>query len=177
VRDSFARADGGVGSSWLGNLSGYRIESQALHNTGGNAGVLLWNESFGAAQEVFATVTATDPSATELGLVLKAQGTNDCDLIEVWYRPDLGLAQVWTCAAGTWWQHGDNLPLILLPGDRFGARVATDGTVEVFKNGIRIGQVAVDDRWPHRAAGRRVGVLLIDSPTIVLDDLGGGTAP
>jgi hypothetical protein len=177
VRDSFTRADGGVGSSWLGNLSGYRIESQALHNTGGNAGVLLWNESFGTAQEVFATVQATDPTATELGLVLKAQGTSDCDLLEVWYRPDLGLAQVWTCAAGTWWQHGSNIPLILLPGDRFGARAGADGTVEVFKNGIAVGSLTVDDRWPHRAAGGRVGVLLIDSPTIVLDDLGGGTTP
>ncbi|NJR53036.1 MAG: hypothetical protein HC780_29245 [Leptolyngbyaceae cyanobacterium CSU_1_3] len=78
---------------------------------------------------------------------------------------------------GTWIQHGADIPLTLQPGDQFGARAKSDGTVEIYKNGTLVGSVVVSADWPHRAAGGGVGVWLIDAPTTVLDDIGGGTLP
>ena len=167
-----------MGTNWLGGTQNYSVDGNALHNVGGDAQPLLWNTSFGPDQEIFATLTQVDTNASEVDLLLKAQDTTPCNLLEVWYQPSRGTAQVWTCHNyGSWTQHGADIPLTLAAGDQFGARAQADGTVTVYKNGTAVGNVTVDSSWPYVANGGRVGVWLIDAPGTVLDDVGGGTLP
>lgn len=178
ILDSFTRTDGPIGSDWLGATQNYSIAGNMLENVGGNTDPIFWQSSFGADQEVFTTITSMDATASEVDLVLKAQDTTPCNLIEVWYQPSRGTAQVWTCHTwGTWTQHGSDIPLSLAAGDQFGARAQADGTVTVYKNGTAVGSATIDSSWPYVAHSGRVGIWLIDAPNIVLDDVGGGTRP
>ncbi len=178
ILDSFTRADGAVGSDWVGDTPSYSIAGNALHNGGGGPNPLFWNSSFGPAQEVFATISSLDATASEVDLLLKAQDTTPCNLLEVWYQPSRGTVQVWTCHNwGTWTQQGADIPVSFAPGDQFGARAAADGTVTVYKNGTAVGTVTMTNSWPYVANGGRVGVWLLDAPGTVLDDVGGGTLP
>ncbi|NJR53033.1 MAG: hypothetical protein HC780_29230, partial [Leptolyngbyaceae cyanobacterium CSU_1_3] len=168
ILDNFNRADGGVGSN-------------ALHTTmeSGSTDTMVWGNSFGSDQEVYTTISAIDATATEVDLVLKEADRGDgWNLLEAWYQPQRGTVQIWTVHNwGTWIQHGADIPLTLQPGDQFGARAKADGTVEIYKNGTLVGSVSVASSWPSVASSGRVGVWLIDAPTTVLDDVGGGTLP
>ena len=178
ILDSFTRADGPIGSNWLGATQNYSIATNTLQNVGGNTDPIFWQSSFGADQEVFMTITSMDTTASEVDLVLKAQDTTPCNLIEVWYQPSRGTAQVWTCHNwGTWTQHGSDIPLSLAAGDQFGARAQADGTVTVYKNGTAVGSATIDSSWPYVANSGYGGIWLIDAPGTILDDVGGGARP
>jgi hypothetical protein len=178
VLDDFDRPNGGVGSAWTGATTSYGIVSHALYNAGGNASVLLWGSPFGPDQEVYATLSAVDAGADEIDLILKAQGTGECNLLEAWYQPSRGTVRVSTCHNyGQWVQHGADIPVTFEAGDRFGARARADGTVEIYRNDTLIGSVRVAESWPYRANGGRIGVWLMDAPAAILDDVGGGALP
>jgi hypothetical protein len=131
---------------------------------------------FGANQEVYTTLHALDASAPEIKLVLKAQGTGACELLSAWYRPSRGSVRIETCHNTTiWTQHGTDLPVTFVAGDRFGARAKADGTVEVSKNGTLVGSRTVAASWPYRANGGRIGGWLNGTAGTILDDVGGGS--
>lgn len=178
ILDTFNRADGFVGNTWIGNAVGYPIVSFTLHNQGGNSSMLLWNAAFEANQEAFMSLPMIDSSAQEIDLILKAQDTSECNLLEVWYQPARGTAQVWTCHNwGTWTQHGTDIPLTLNAGDQFGARALADGTVIIYKNSTAVGSVIIDSSWPYRTDNGRIGIWLINAVDTVVDDIGGGMLP
>jgi hypothetical protein len=175
VLDTFNRANGPIGANWAGATGGYSVNGNRLDVESG--GALYWNTAFGADQEVYVTLSAIDANAQEIDLLLKGQGTGECNVLEVWYDPRAGRVQVWTChGSGVWTQHGANISATFQAGDRFGARARFDGTVEVYRNGTRIGTVAVSSAWPYRGSGGRIGVWMLQAPATFLDDFGGGTA-
>jgi hypothetical protein len=60
-----------------------------------------------------------------------------------------------------------------MAGDRLGARARSDGNVEVFRNGVRVGIISVSG-WPYASAGGRIGMRLVNARNTRLDDFGGG---
>jgi PKD repeat protein len=175
VLDTFNRANGPIGANWAGATGGYSVNGNRLDVESG--GALYWNTAFGTDQEVYVTLSAIDANAQEIDLLLKGQGTGECNVLEVWYDPRAGRVQVWTChGSGVWTQHGANISATFQAGDRFGARARPDGTVEVYRNGTRIGTVAISSAWPYRGSSGRIGVWMLQAPATFLDDFGGGTA-
>jgi hypothetical protein len=173
ILDNFNRANGAPGNNWVGATSGYNVRNNTLDV--GNAGALYWSNSFGSDQEVYVTLTEINTNAEEINLLLKGQGTGECGILEVLYKPSAGIVQIWTCHGPGWIQHGSDMSVTFQAGDRFGARAKTDGTVEVYKNGTLAGTVTVSNSWPYRANGGRIGVWVFNGPNVVLDDFGGGT--
>jgi hypothetical protein len=179
ILDSFDRADGALGSNWSGAVSAFAIQSQTMHNIygTGSTDAVLWNEPFGANQEVYATLTAIDAQASEINLVLKHADRGDgWNMLVAWYQPQRGTVQIWSVHSwGTWIQHGLDIPINLAAGDRFGAHARSDGTIEISKNGVVVGNATISTAWPHIGDGGQIGIWLIDAPTTVVDDFGGGT--
>jgi hypothetical protein len=173
ILDNFNRANGALGSNWGGATSGYSVRNNTLD--AGNAGALYWNNSFGPDQEVYVTLSEINANAEEINLLLKGQGTGECNVLEILYKPSAGIVQIWTCHGPGWIQHGSDLSVAFQAGDQFGARAKADGTVEVYKNGALVSTVAVSNSWPYRANGGRIGVWVFNGPNVVLDDFGGGT--
>ena len=170
--DDFNRADGALGTMWVGSTSGFTISSQQLLATGD--GPIYWDSPFGATQAVSVTLSDIDPWSTDIDLLLQAQGTDDCDMLEVWYQPYRETVEVWTCVDNdTWTQQGDSLPASFANGDRFGAQVDASGTVMVLKNGFSIGSVTVSD-WPYLDEGGMIGLWNIGGDNH-FDDFAGGT--
>jgi hypothetical protein len=165
----------------MNNNNAFTIQSNQLATIMSSASTdrMVWATSFGANQEAYAKLPSITTTASEINLVLKEADRGDGrSLIEVWYHPQSGAVQVWTAHNwGVWIQHGGDIPVTFAAGDQIGARAKADGTVEVYKNGTMVGSVMVAATWPHRAAGGRVGVWLMDAPTTTYDDFGGGTLP
>jgi RHS repeat-associated protein len=159
----------------LGSTTGYAIANNQLDVGSGND--LYWTTSFGSSQEVFVTLSAIDATASEIDLLLKAQGSTwTAGLIEVWYQPSRGTVEVWTyTSAQDWVQRGAAIPVTFQAGDVFGARARTNGTVEVYRNGGLVGTANVSG-WPYYASGGRIGLWLISAAATVLDDFGGGNS-
>jgi len=177
ILDNFNRTNGSIGNNWSGNTSGYAIAANQLDV--GSTEDIYWNvESFGTNQEAFVTLTAIDPNATEIGLVLKAQsnagiGTGE---IEVLYKPSGNYVQVWTYhSAGGWIQRGTNLPVTFAAGDQFAAIAKANGDVEAYRNGIFLGTRNVS-AWPYYSNSGYIGLFNISASATILDDFGGGTA-
>jgi hypothetical protein len=59
-------------------------------------------------------------------------------------------------------------------GDRFGARVKVDGTVDVYRNSVLLGSRNVS-AWTYAANGGYIGLWFQDAAAAVVDDFGGGT--
>jgi RHS repeat-associated protein len=174
VLDSFDRADGPVGSNWTGATSAFQIRDNQLAIAGGD-NTLFWSQAFGAEQEASVTLSAIDSNSTEIDLLLKAQDSSGCNLLEVWYQPATNVVQVWTCdPANGWRQQGSDIGVSFAPGDRFGARADAEGVVTVFKNGEAVGAVTVGSDWPHRARGGRIGLWNIGGSNR-FDDFDGGS--
>jgi hypothetical protein len=176
VLDAFQRPDGAaLGNDWTGNTGGYQVlGAQAA----GSGSLIYWDTPFDPEQEVFVTLSEVDADAQEIDLILKAQDTSECNLLELWYQPSRGTVQVVTCHNyGTWVQHGADIPVTFQPGDLFGARARADGVVEVYKNGVLLDSIPIGEGWPYRASGGRIGLWLIDANDTRLDDFGGGTLP
>ena len=178
VLDNFNRADGELGGNWGGGTSGYyQITNQQLDVL--NSEAIYWSAaSFGANQEAFVTLTAIDPNADEIDLLLKQQGTSWQDgVLEIWYQPTNQRVQVWTHDPTTSWvQHGGDIPVTFAAGDQFGARAKADGTVEVYKNGTLLASRDVSG-WAYYADGGAIGMWMINAGDTLLDDFGGGDVP
>ncbi len=174
--DNFNRADGGLGGSWSGAVGGYAIRNNQLDVGSGDA--VFWNTAFGADQEVYLTLTAVDPAASEIDLLLKSQSNTgwNSGLIEVWYEPAKSQVKVVTYAASQGWvEHGAALPVTFAAGDVFGARATAAGAVEVYRNGALLGTRDVS-AWPHAASGGYIGLWFLNAGNALVDDFGGGQA-
>jgi RHS repeat-associated protein len=181
ILDNFNRANGSIGSNWSGNTAGYSISSNQLQVKTNNPNLdMYWNQtSFGPNQEVYFTFTATNATATDQDLILKAQSASGwgAGFIEVWYDAAGQRAQVWTFDQNqSWVQHGGDIPLSFAVGDQFGARALASGDVEVYKNGQLMGVRNVGT-WPNYAAGGYIGVWFGNAKNVLLDNFGGGNAP
>jgi hypothetical protein len=176
VVDNFNRPDGAIGGQWSGATTGYRIVSNRL-----DVGVsedIYWNAGlFGADQEAFITLSAIDPNGYELGLILKAQsiGSVGAGLLDVLYDPIGRGVQIWTYQVPQGWiQRGATIPITFVNGDQFGARVRSNGQVEVYRNGALVATRDVS-AWPFYAGGGGIGLWMLNASNAVLDDFGGGT--
>ncbi|MDI6693903.1 MAG: SdrD B-like domain-containing protein [Anaerolineales bacterium] len=189
VLDNFNRPDGSLGSNWAGLSSWFTIVNQQAR---ANAAVWLrWNIlTYGANQEAYFTLNNLIPGA-EHGLMLKLNGSNPdatrASLIYVAYDPSGGNVLVQTKASTQGWVTHAVFPATLNPGDRFGARAQSDGTVNVYINGALVGSVNLLSGpipWPNSyvTGGGKIGVRFagtgISSTTpAIFDDFGGGTMP
>jgi hypothetical protein len=176
ILDNFNRANGSIGSNWLGLTAGYAIANNQLDVNSGED--IYWSAAFGANQEVFVTLTTVDLAASETDLLLKGQGTSyTSGLIEVYYDTAGHRVQVWTYApAQGWIQYGADLPVTLNNGDQFGARATSSGSVEVYRNGAMIGTRNISG-WTFNASGGRVGLWFINAGNSFVDNFGGGNSP
>ena len=174
--DNFNRANGALGSNWVGLTAGYAIANNQLDVNSGED--IYWSTAFGASQEVFATLTSIDLAATEIDLLLKSQGTYyTSGLVEVYYDAAGHRVQVWTYSAAQGWaQRGADIPVTLNNGDQFGARATASGAIEVYRNGVLVGTRDISG-WTFAASGGRIGLWFVNASNSLVDDFGGGNAP
>jgi glucose/arabinose dehydrogenase len=175
VLDNFNRANGAIGGSWVGSTGGLVISSNQLKQTGGDASP-VWNGAvFGADQEAYIRLTTLTSSSPEHDLLLKIQGqTWDTGHIEVRYDATQSVVMVSTYTPGIGWLTRGTTGLTFSPGDVFGARARSNGSVEVFRNGFLVFTTSVSG-WPYVANGGRIGLSLSGAVLSSLDDFGGGT--
>lgn len=173
--DTFNRANGNLGANWFSSTGGYAIASNRMDV--GSGGEVFWGATqFGAEQEAFARFLTIGPSGSDNALLLKSQSrtTHTGGVIAVTYRPQFQAAQVLTYSnAQGWVQRGANIPVTLANGDQLGARARSNGSVEVYKNGILIGTRDASG-WTYAANGGYVGVWFIGASNALADDFGGG---
>ena len=170
VLDDFNRMGPALGIAWIGGADEYSIEEQALWCEYCTAAV-LWSTPFSANQEVFAKLVHFDGDASEINLVLKAQSSPACDLIEVLYSPADGAARIAYCAEGMWTDL-EATPVALEPGDRFGGRAHENGLIDIFVNDQLLTRVDASG-FPFQVG--RLGVNGVSGPNGNLwDDFGGG---
>jgi hypothetical protein len=175
VLDDFTRANGALGANWSGGTGGFAIATNRMDV--GTGGDIYWSPtSFGTNQEVYVTLSTVDPTATEIDLNLKAQSKTSWTggLIEAWYDPANGRVQIWTYSSAQGWvQRGGDISVSFANGDRFGARVAANGQVSVYKNSTLLG-TRDTSAWTYTANGGYIGLGLVDAGSAFLDDFGGG---
>lgn len=177
ILDTFNRENGVVGSNWLGATSAFAIRDQRLRDVTSAGYPIHWSAFFGATQEAFATFVGFSNSAQEINLTLKAQGTSDCELIEVLYRPERGEVGVEFCVGTNDWHTLQSFDVTFAPGDKLGARATADGDVLLFVNGALLGTVDVRE-FPYYQEQGRIGVNSAGGAgEATWDDFGGGTAP
>jgi PKD repeat protein len=175
VLDNFNRADGAVGSNWIDQTSAYTISANALVQSAGDS-YIEWNgSSFGSNQEAFVTLSAITSTAPEHNLMLKTQGTTwSSGHIEVCYKATASRVTVNTFTPpSTWQSYGTISGVTFAPGNQFGARALSNGTVQVYKNGVLLGSVSVAG-WPYAALGGRIGLSASRATSSRFDDFGGG---
>jgi hypothetical protein len=132
VLDSFNRAGPALGLSWIGKSDEYSIKEQTLWCEY-CIDATFWSAVFGPDQEVFAKLVHFDADAGEINLVLKAQSSTGCDMIEVLFAPNESTVRVAYCTEGTWTDL-EVTPVTIKPGDRLGGRAHADGSVGIYVN-------------------------------------------
>ena len=160
------------------------------------SGSIYWNRDlFGTDQEAYFTFTGVSTTAMRQDLLLKVGGMEagiftlsgaDTRLIDVSYDAAAGTVQIATLSPGNVWQtHATFGGLNFVPGDLFGARATVGGIVEVYQNGLLIGQADLstgDTPWPYYGEAGRIG-LWFEWPVLTTPDganltgFGGGTMP
>lgn len=180
VLDTFDRANGSVGTNWIGLNSTifYRIASNRLNAELG--GLLVWKAVFGTNQEAFITLHTIDKYSPSQGLLLKVQPGSmpDAGAISVVYDALAKVVRVSALQSGAnSWTFYPTRATTFTNGDQLGARVLENGTVEIYKNGTLLGSVtltAADTRF-FSTKGGMIGVWTLAAPDAVFDTFGGGT--
>jgi len=175
--DTFNRANStNLGPSWSSS-TGYRINANVLNARAG--GSTFWAAAtFGANQEAYLTLTGISPTATEQGVLLKANAAGTA-MIKVAYDAVASSVRISSRAGGTWTLQA-TIPGVTLPaGITFGARATVDGTVTAYRNGVVIGSATVASL---AASGGRIGVVYTGTQAnnqndARADNFGGGTMP
>jgi len=181
--DDFNRANGtpvDAAHPWVrsGGLATIAVNALSLPS----AGDLIWNPVFGATQEVYATVGNTAWPKQFL-LFLKCQGTTpSASHVSVIY--DHGAAgnrievESYDPARSPAYVVHGTLNTTLVTGDVLGARALAGGQLEVYRNGVRVGTVAIGS-WSGAALGGRVGLGWWGSNVTGFraDGFGGGLTP
>ncbi len=177
ILDDFNRSNGAIGTNWQRFRTQYRIFDNQLRVRNNNANSdIYWRNSFGADQEAFITLADINVDATSLGLLLKSQSrrTWGNGVIEVLYSPKDQVIQVWTWEWPKGWvKYGDDIPVMLLDGDTFGARARADGIVEVYLNSVLLETRDITS-WSFYNKGGYAGLWMIGAQNTLLDDFGGG---
>ncbi len=177
VLDDFNRPNGPIGSPWVDDVAHLAIDNNVLTETCCSA-TTVWNGgTFGPDQEAFVTFGAVTTTPSEHDLMLKVQGQSWASgHIEVRYNADVSSIAVSTFdLGGGWVGWGTISPLAFQAGDQLGARAYSNGLVEVYKNGVKMGSISVAG-WPFSAQGGRIGMTISDAVGSRLDNFGGGTA-
>ena len=178
VLDDFNRANGGLGANWGdsdGDLSILNGQVSQNYQTWNDA---IWQpDVFGPDQECFFTMSQISALATEHDLNLKVQGpTWQSGLIEVRYDPSSNHVYLNTYDPLYSWRGWLTLSNVFMQdGDQFGARAYSNGTVDIYQNGARIGTGDVT-QWPYYANGGRLGLEMTFASASRLDNFGGGNA-
>ena len=123
------------------------------------------------------TFSTVDMTGYDQALILKAQSSKAWTngVIRVSYDVAGQRVQVWTYSSAQGWvQRGADMPVTFSNGDQFGARVRSNGTLEVYRNGVLIGSASVS-AWTYAANGGYIGIWFQNSSNAVVDDFGGGT--
>ncbi|MGQ0602939.1 MAG: hypothetical protein ACT4QE_14745, partial [Anaerolineales bacterium] len=176
--DNFNRANGGLGSKWRGQTSGYRIASNSVAVRSG--GYVFWQPAtFGADQVACVTLTKLDPDSEHHTLMLKVKQRNALwgGAILVSYSAARGKVTVEARNTSTddWDLVGEFTPgTPVMNGDRLAARALADGTVQVFINDVLVG--TADAGNSYAGVGGQIGLFFFDAYGAVLDDFGGGNA-
>jgi hypothetical protein len=180
VLDNFDRANGRVGNDWAGltGTSFYKIAANQLDVQGG--GPLVWKTSFGASQEAFVRLATIDATSRSQGVLLKVQDSSrtEAGAIAVVYDARARAVRVSTLRLGQngAWTLYPAQAATFANGDVLGARAKTDGTIEIYQNGMKIATVilnAADGAFFNARSGK-IGVWTAIAPRALLDDFGGG---
>lgn len=174
ILDTFDRPDGPLGPNWGGYVGQYAIATNQVIAVGACCEV-SWITDFADTQEAYLTLGVIDPSASEIGLVLKVQGaTTLSGGLKISFMPSNQLIQVWTREpGGTWISRGASIAANFEAGSLFGARARANGLVEIFKNNAQLGAVDVTS-WSLSPRSGRIGFLVNFGGTTQLDNFGGG---
>ena len=179
--DNFNRANGGLGSNWIGltDQSFFKISSNRVDVQLG--GAVIWNQSsFGTSQAAFVTLSTIDSNSPSQGVLLKVQsgGSPDGGAISVVYDALARAVRVSALRLNmpTWTLYA-NTPATFANGDKLGGCVLADGTVRIYKNNAKIATVTLNaaDKSFFSGKGGKVGLWAVAAPNAFLDDFGGGT--
>jgi hypothetical protein len=171
--DNFNRPNGGLGVSWAGAKSGYKIVSQQADVEAG--GQIYWYpSSYGANQEACITLPRVDPKGQHQSVMLKMQGTSwRSGSIFVFYNAVTKKIGIETYVPNKGWTTLATFDATLQDGDQLGGRAEADGTVRAFVNGVEIGTANAGSFFVGK--GGRIGLWFIVAADAVLDDFAGGT--
>lgn len=173
VQDSFGRADGPLGGSWLGAIGLLAIDAQRVASSG--AGAAHWTTSAGADQEAFVTLAVLAPGAL-VDVLLKSQDVA-LDAPRIRVRHDVSAAltrvSVWDALNG-WVEQGQPFAGAFVAGQRLGARALSNGMVQVWRDSTVLGSVDLSG-VPVALGEGRIGFGL-SGAAARLDDFGGGDA-
>jgi len=176
VLDNFNRANGAIGSNWIGqNDSSFTVSSNQLAiNSSGLDSFVAWSlASFGADQEAYVTLSQLSASGTEQGLLLKTAADASAAL-KVVYAASANVVRVFTYTSATGWvQRGSDISVTMNNGDQLGARAKANGHVEVYRNGSLLGTVSVT-AWAPYSGGGYIGLWYSNVSGAIVDDFGGG---
>lgn len=181
VLDTFNRANGAAGASWTFGATTltYRIAGNRLDVQLG--GPIVWAPAtFGTSQEAFVTLAAVDPRSPSQGVLLKVQtgSVPNAGAISVVYDAIARRVRVSTLRTSVpVWQPYASIAATFVHGDQLGARALPNGTVEVYKNGTRVGTVTLSssDQAFFNSKGGRIGLWTLAAPGAFFDAFGGGT--
>jgi hypothetical protein len=196
VLDEF---DAGLSPHWTGDLQSFSTYNGVLalnwdcyyeppeNICGTMSGNLSWDQVFGSSQEayvVFATMGSGEDYETTLYLKYY-QDPWTTTYLHVTYNNLQGTVTVGTVYNyyyddSLYLTHGDPIPVTFEPGDQFGARASSNGLMEVYKNGEKIGERSITDS-PIYGGGGQIGIGMVynpDSPPYIgasIESFGGGT--
>lgn len=177
VLDTFDRTNGPPGENWFGSegLGGYQIIDQAADVVGG--GPSYWQqERFGTAQDAYVIPEQSDSQSKEQDLLLKVQGDQPdwrMGALEILYDARTEQTYVESFIPENGWTRHAIFDVSFTDGDQLGGRALTDGTVEVFRNGVMVGTTPTDAFFA--AKDGYIGLWFIGASAAVLEDFGGGT--
>lgn len=137
VLDAFDRPDGPVGPDWIGGSANFTVQNGTLSGDAAGGDSMFWHERFGADQEIYATFVAFDPELYDMSLIFKAQSTSgdDCTSLRVRYANGFiepHSVTVTKCEGTTFSILRDHEIPSFHFGARLGARVSSNGCIEVF---------------------------------------------
>lgn len=178
--DNFNRANGGLGSNWLGltDQSFYKLTSNKVDVQLG--GPIVWKPTtFGTTQAAFVTLSTIDTSSLSQGVLLKVQnGTNtNAGAISVVYDGAAKAVRVSTVRLNTaTWTLYANKAATFANGDKLGGCVSASGSVRIYKNSTLLTAITLNasDQTFFNTKGGKIGLWSALAPKAFFDDFGGG---
>ena len=174
--DSFNRPDGALGPLWAGHTDGYGIVEQ--HVDVGSGGPVYWSSNpFGVNQEACVTFVAVDPDGPLQGVLLKVQqGDWRNGVVAISYDARRGKIIVATHEPGLGHTVDSARGIFnatLSAGDQLGARSLSNGTVQVYVNGLLVGKASVGAFFIDKSGA--IGLAFANADRAMFDDFAGGT--